>query len=271
MAIYNSANSSLQEGNKTLFEMSMQNSSSLYSAPWDLQVARGKVPGVTQVNVFGYANNVTDAGYTTLWEDSTMSFMANESYLNVYSTSASDAGARITISGLDANYAMISETVTISATGIANTTTSKKFLRVNSFSMTTPNTSQITNIGTITAKNAANVAMILPSVGRMQNSWYSIPAGYSFYVRNINIFSGETKTGATPTWFYYRVKNHNNVTGMHYDVLTTSFHNEYKVQRTNPVRYTEKSDIEWQFTSSDNGPHTMGIILEGLLIADNAP
>jgi hypothetical protein len=271
MAIYNTSNNSLQEGNKTLFEMSMQNSGSLYSAPWDLQVARGKVQGVTQINIFGYSSNVTNSGYVTLWEDGVMNFMTSEAYLNVYSTSSSDAGAKILISGLDANYAMISETLTISPSGIANTTTTKKYLRVNSFQMTTPNTNQITNIGTITAKNAANVAMILPSVGRMQNAWYSIPAGYSFYVRNINIFSGETKTGATPTWFYYRVKNHSNITGMHYDVLTTSFQNEYKVQRTNPVRYTEKSDIEWQISSSDNGPHTVGIILEGLLISDTAP
>ena len=85
------------------------------------------------------------------------------------------------------------------------------------------------------------------------------------------VFSGETKTGATPTWFYYRVKNHNNLTNMHYDVLTTSFQQEYKVARTNPVRYTQCSDIEWQFQSSDNGPHTMGIILEALLISDTAP
>jgi hypothetical protein len=105
----------------------------------------------------------------------------------------------------------------------------------------------------------------------MQNSWYSIANGYSLYVRNINIFTGESKTGASPTWFYYRVRNHNNVSNVHFNVLTTSFQHEYKVQRNNPVRYTQKSDIEWQFKSSDSGPYSMGIILEALLIADNAP
>lgn len=269
MAIYNTANSTLQDGNKTLFEMSMQNTGALYSAPWDLQVSRGKVPGVTQINVFGYSNTISNTGWTPLWEDGAYTFPAAASTMNVYSSSASDTGAKVLISGLDANYNTISETVTLA--GTSNASTTKAFLRVNTMAMTQANGSQITNIGTITLKNAANVAMIYPNVGRMQNSWYSIPAGYSFYVRNINIFSGETKTGATPTWFYYRVKNHNNVTGMHYDVLTTSFQNEYKVQRTNPVRYTEKSDIEWQFQSSDSGPHSMGIILEGLLISDSAP
>lgn len=269
MATYNSANSSLQDGNKTLFEMGMTNSSSLYSAPWDLQVARGKVPGVTQINVFGYSNTISNTAYIPLWEDGTYSFPSSAQSMNVSSTSASDVGANVLITGLDANYNMISETVTLN--GTANVATTKQFFRINTMALTSPPSANDSNIGTVMCRNAANVALMYPQVGRMQNSWYSIPAGYSLYIRNINIFSGETKTGATPTWFYYRVRNHNNVNGVHYNVLTTSFQNEYKVTRTNPVRYTEKSDIEWQFLSSDNGPHSMGIILEALLIADNSP
>lgn len=269
MATFNSANGSLQDGNKTLYEMTMTNSSSLYSAPWDLQVSRGKIPGVTQINIFGYSNSVSNSAWTVLWEDGTYEFPTTEQNMNVSSTSTSDVGANVFISGLNANYNLITETVTLN--GTSNVATTKKFLRINSMTLTSPPSGNNSNIGTVMARNTANIALIYPQVGRMQNSWYSIPAGYSLYVRNINIFSGETKTGATPTWFYYRVRNHNNVSNVHYNVLTTSFQQEYKVQRNNPVRYTEKSDIEWQFLSSDNGPHTMGIILEGLLIADNAP
>ena len=239
------------------------------STPWDLQVARGKVPNVTQVNIFGYGANVSNAGYSNLWIDGAYNFPTSATSMNVFSSSASDVGANVLISGLNANYNPITEYVTLN--GTSNVATSQQFLRVNSMQLVTPPTGQITNIGTVTMKNAANIAMIAPQVGRMENSWYTVPAGYSLYVRNINIFSGETKTGATPTWFYYRVKNHNNVTGMHYTVLTTSFQNEYKVERTNPVRYIEKSDIEWQFSSSDSGPHTVGLILEALLISDTAP
>lgn len=269
MATYNTANSTLQSGNKTLFEMSMQNTGSLYSAPWDLQVSRGKVPGVTQINIFGYGNNVSNTAFAPLWENGLLTYPTTATTVNVYSSSASDTGATVLISGLNSSYNLISETVTLA--GTSNVATTNQYLRINSFTMTTPNTGQTTNIGTITAKNAANLAMMHPGVGRMQNSWYTVPAGHSFYVRSINIFTGEAKTGASPTWFYYRVRNHNNVTGMHFDVLTTSFQQEYKVLRSNPVRYTEKSDIEWQFKSSDNGPYSMGFILEGLLISDSAP
>lgn len=289
MATLNSANGSYQNSNKTLFEVQMlatsngtviNNSNPLpvtaitningtESLPWDVQVSRGKVPGVTQINVFGYSNSVSNTAWTTLWEDGVYTFPTVTQTMNLFSSSASDVGANVLISGLDANYNMISETLTLN--GTANVTTTKQFFRVNSMQLTSPPASNASNIGVITLKNAANVAMIYPQVGRMQNGWYSIPAGYSLYIRNINIFSGETKSGATPTWFYYRVRNHNNITGTHYNVLTTSFQNEYKVQRSNPVRYTEKSDIEWQFQSSDSGPHTMGIILEALLISDTAP
>lgn len=269
MAIFNSANNALQGGNKTLFEMSMTNSSSLYSAPWDLQVSRGKIPGVIQVNVFGYSNTVSNTTWMPLWEDGVYSYPTTAQTMNLSSSSTSDVGANVLITGLDSNWNPITEIVTLN--GTANVSTTKQFLRVNSMALTSNSSANDSNIGTITLKNTANVALIYPQVGRMQNSWYSIPAGHSLYVRNINIFSGETKTGATPTWFYYRVRYHNNVSGVHYNVLTTSFQNEYKVQRNNPVRYTEKSDIEWQFLSSDNGPHSMGIILEALLISDSAP
>ena len=88
--------------------------------------------------------------------------------------------------------------------------------------------------------------------------------------RSINAFTGETKSGATPTWFYYRVVTSNNITRMTSTLLTTSFQNEYKVTRTNPVRYGQKTDVQWQFYSSE-GTHSMGLILEGLLISDTAP
>lgn len=269
MATYNIANSTLQSANKTLFEMSMQHTGTLYSAPWDLQVARGKVPGVSQINIFGYSNSVSNTTFSPLWENGALTLPTTATTMNVYSSSASDTGAIVTISGLNSSYNAITETVTLA--GTSNVATTNQFLRINSFNMTTPNTGQITNIGTIIAKNSSNTAVIAPTIGRMQNSWYSIPAGHSFYVRSINIFTGETKTGATPSWFYYRVRNHNNITGMHYNVLTTSFQHEYKVERSNPVRYTEKTDIEWQFISSDDGPYTLGLILEGLLISDSAP
>lgn len=249
----------------------MTNNEFIYAAPWDLQVARGKVDGATQINIFGYSSGV-DGSWIPLWEANTALSLPNTAIrMNVSSTSVDDNNtSQVTITGLDADWNPLIEVVTMN--GTANVTTANSFLRINSMAMTTPSTDHQTNQGTISARNGTGTAhaLILPGVGKMQNSWYSVAANNSFYVRSINAFSGETKQGATPTWMYYRVVTTNNITRMQSTLLTTSWQNEYKVTRSNPVRYGQKTDVQWQFYCSE-GTHSIGLILEGLLINDNAP
>lgn len=247
------------------------NNESLYAAPWDMQVARGKVPGVTQVNVFGYGSAI-DGSFIPPWENSTAyTFPASAVNIRVVSSSASDnTNASINISGLDANWNLITEHIHLN--GTTTVTTTNQFLRINSVVMQTPGTGQVTNVGTITLTNGSGTihGQINPGVSRMQNGWYSVPAGYGLYIQNINAFTGETKSGATPTWVYYRVIVKDNITGVQRTILQTSFQNEYKVQRFNPVKYGEKSDVQWQFQSS-SGNISLGLILEAVLISDSAP
>jgi hypothetical protein len=246
------------------------NNESIYAAPWDMQVARGKVPYVTQVNVFGYGSGVGGT-YIPLWEANTSySVPTSAARMNVVSTSTSDdSNARILISGIDSTWNLMSELVTLNGTTVVQTANS--FLRINAMSLTSPGTNQNTNIGTIFANNTSVVGRINPNTSRMQNGWYSVPRGSSLYIQNINVFSGETKNGNTPSWFFYRVLTANAITGVALTVLTTSFQQEYKVQRFNPVKYGQMTDVQWQFSCSDGGPHTLGLILEAVLIDNNAP
>jgi hypothetical protein len=248
----------------------MTNNEFIYAAPWDLQVARGKVSGVSQINIFGFSSGVAQT-FIPLWEaNTTISFPTNAIQMNVRSTSVDDnATSQITISGLNSDWNEIIEVINLN--GTANVTTANSFLRINSMAMTTPPSDHTTNQGTISARNGTGTAhaLILPGVGRMQNAWYSVPAGKSFYVRNINSFCGESKSGASPDWIYYRVLTTNNITRMTSTLLTTNFQHEYKVLRTNPVRYTQKLDVQWQYAASD-GTKAISLILEGLLISDTA-
>jgi hypothetical protein len=247
------------------------NNESIYSAPWDMQVARGKVPGVTQVNVFGYGTAI-DGTFIPAWENATAyTFPASAINIRVVSSSASDdTAASINISGLDANWNLLTEHIHLNGTTVVTTT--NQFLRINSVLMVSPGTGQVTNVGTITLTNGSGTihGQINPGVSRMQNSWYSVPAGYGLYIQNINAFTGETKQGNTPTWMYYRVLVKDNINGVQRLILQTSFQNEYKVQRFNPVKYGEKSDVQWQFSSS-SGSVSLGLILEAVLISDSAP
>jgi hypothetical protein len=247
------------------------NNETLYAAPWDMQVARGKVPGVTQVNVFGYGAAI-DGAFIPPWENATAyTFPASAINIRVVSSSASDdTAASINISGLDTNWNPITEHIHLN--GTTTVTTTNQFLRINSIVMQSPGTGQVTNVGTITLTNGSGTiyGQINPGVSRMQNGWYSVPAGYGLYIQNINAFTGETKQGNTPTWVYYRVLVKDSVTGVQRTILQTSFQNEYKVQRFNPVKYGEKSDVQWQFQSS-SGNISLGLILEAVLISDSAP
>ena len=58
MAQWNSANNALQTHNKTLFEVGMPNHQGILAGDFNLQVARGKVDGVSLVNLYGFQSTV---------------------------------------------------------------------------------------------------------------------------------------------------------------------------------------------------------------------
>lgn len=238
------------------------------NAPWYLQVARGQVPGVSQVNVFGYSANV-DGTFTALWNNAAYVFPTTASVLTLASTSASDnTAASILISGLDANWDAISEIKTLN--GTTNVTTTKAFLRINSFTMVSPGTGQLNNVGTITAKvGATTYALMNPTIGKMTNSWYSVPRANTFYLDSIYSFT-DSVTGNNFANFRAVLVNNASATPVTYQLLQTAFQGQYAVLRTDPLAYTEKTDIQWQFTV-DSGTHKISCIVQGILIDNTAP
>lgn len=244
--------------------------SSSLVAPWEVQVARGKVDGVSQVNIFAFSNNVKTTFYT-LWEltgTTQYAFPASAVTMTLASTSASDnTRATVLINGLDASWNLLSETVTLN--GTSNVTTANAFLRINSMILTSTGTGQTTNVGAITAKNGGiTYAEIHTGVGRSQAAIYSVPNGYTMYLASIDAFNGEASGGNA---INYQVKSTNNAltNPVTLTILQTSWDQKYQVIRHNPFPYTQKTDIQWQF-STDSGTHSVGLILQGVLISNNA-
>ena len=240
-------------------------SQSTLASPWALQVARGKVDGASQVNIFAY-NTAVGTSLIPVWENATAyTFPASALTMTLVSTSASDnTSAKVLISGLTTAFVLASETVTLN--GITGVTTVNTYLRINSMVMTMPGSGQTTNVGTITAKNGATTyAQINAGVGKTQMSIYTVPAGYTMYAVNINAFQGDAASG----YVNYRAQAANNVNGVTLTVLQTTFQLAYQVLRANPFPYTEKTDIQWQF-SVNSGTHSVGFIFEGILISNTA-
>ena len=246
------------------------NNESTASADFMTQVARGKVVGASQVNIFAYSENVKTT-YFTLWEGTGTTqyvFPTSAVVMTLASTSASDnTQATVLITGLDTNWDIQTETVTLNGTTNVNTT--KTFLRINSMVLTSPGTSQTTNVGTITAKNTGvTYAQIDVGVGRNQAAVYSVPNGYTMYLYSINAFNGDSAASA---YINYRVKSTNNTLThpVTLTVLQTSWDTSYQVVRQNPFPYTQKTDVQWQFSVS-GGQHHCGLILQGVLMDNTA-
>jgi hypothetical protein len=249
---------------------SSSNNESTTSADFMTQVARGKVTGASQVNLFAFSNNVPNTFYT-LWENTgttQYAFPASAVVMTLASTSASDnTQATVLISGLDSTWALQTETVTLN--GTTNVTTAKSFLRINSMVLTSPGTSQASNVGIITAKNGGiTYAQMNAGIGKNQAAVYSVPNGYTMYLYSINAFNGDASAG---NFLNYQVKSTNNAltNPVTLTVLQTSFDSRYQVPRVNPFPYTQKTDIQWQF-STNSGTHHCGLILQGILMDNTA-
>jgi len=245
------------------------------AAPFGLQVARGLVSGCSSVNIFASSSNVGTGTPVTLWENTgttAYAFPPSAAQLRVVSTSATDTGtAQVQINGLDSSWNAISETVTM--TGLTSVVTNASFLRVNSMIMLTPATGQTSNVGTITAKNLASTvtyAQMTATYGRSAMSIYSVPANYTLYVTNINVYSGDAFGAVSYVNYRARTTNNNVTPANTITALDTTFNANYQVLRTNPFPYTQKSDVQWQF-SVNSGTHSVGLILEGILISNTAP
>jgi len=249
--------------------------------PFDLQVARGQIGGHSIVSLFGYQSAV---GNTTIpvWEVTSVypAYLTTAATFYLYSASASDSGAVVLVSGLDANFNPISEYVTI--TGVTNPTgsTTKTYLRIQSLLLTSPASSQKNNVGKITATTSNTYAGITTgasgnayayinaAIGKSQMSVFTVPAGFTFYLDIAEVNTSNTYAGSE--YLTYSVQAYNNITGVQLNVLQQPFVAIYTINRsTVPFAYTEKTDIQWQLTTSTSSTIAAGMVLAGKLIANS--
>jgi len=235
--------------------------------PFDLQVARGQISGHTVVSLFGYQPSVTSTSIP-IWENATTyTYITSASTLTLVSTSASDdTSAKILISGLDANFNPLSETLAMN--GVTGVTTVNSYFRVNSLLMVSPGTGQSTNVGTITLKQSSNiVAQINVGIAKSQSTIYTVPAGYTFYLDLAEVNTSNSYTGSTIVT--YKVQAINNTTGVKLTVLQQPFVSIYTANRaSDPFAYAEKTDIQWQLVTN-TGTIAAGVIVTGKLIQNN--
>jgi hypothetical protein len=173
---------------------------------FNLEVSRGLIPGHTAVSIFGYNGDV-DTSEESVWPDgSTVPHPTTASKLNIVSTSTDDdgspagTGARtVYIEGLDGNYKVVSETLTLN--GTTNVETTQSYLYVNQFYVATVGTGGV-NAGEITAKVSTTLYdLIAVGYNQRTTAHYCVPAGYTAYLTEGVITAGQASGSTAVTAF----------------------------------------------------------------------
>lgn len=260
MAIWDSINKTLQTGNKSLFEVAITNNESKYSAPFELAVARGKIPGITGLSISGYFATV-DTNWQPLWDiGGAYTYFNAAQVVRVWSSSASDTDVSVFINGLDADYLPITETVLLTngATGVLST---KSFLRINSLSISgSVNAIGVVRVGS--SDKSITLAAINDGAGRSQMTIYTVPAGYTFYLTQSNFYTNQNGNQYSNYRSFTQMPN-----GLTTKILQFPFTTTYNSVKIVARPYAEKTDIQWQCQSSVSSQ--IGGQIEGYLISNS--
>lgn len=240
----------------------------LLALDWKTWVLRNNPADAIPISIFSYSDQVTTT-VRTLWDGlpNVFQFPSNSTTLAVVSTSVTaDSGAKVQISGLDSNWDTIEEIVTLD--GATPVSTSNVFHRINSMSMTSPASGNVSNIGTITAKqNSTTLAQINPLIGKTQIGVFSVPRNYTFFVYSVDAYSGDAAANGKHCDFNVLITPNASETPVTYDLLQTSFLDRFSVQRLVPQIQLQKTDIQWQFSVSQ-GTQSCSLIVQGMLLAN---
>lgn len=241
--------------------------------PFYLQVAQGTVEGYSNVSKFGYNPTVGLNTFESIWQGSNAyPWMSSADYLQVLSSSANDTsagtGARtVELQGLDSNWNV--QTETVSMNGTTAVTTTNQFLRIFRARVVTGGTS-LRNEGDITIRDQSTSttrALITDGatngMGQSLMAIYTVPAGKTAYVVNINFSSAKDQeqeyrlmardnTVANAAW---NVKEFMTGRGGFSDFIKRAIN-----------KYTEKTDLDLQVISSSNSAAAGGF---ELILVDN--
>ena len=243
----------------------------------DLEVSKGNIPGATAIFKFGYNPDVNGVE-ETIWNHGNnydWSALTTAAIIYFSSTSANDSiadiGARqVVVQGLNASYVEITDTVDLN--GQTQAATAQEFLRVNRAYVLTAGSSG-TSIGTIYGSSEAGVAAGVPTgnvvvnmglLNQSQLGIYTVPAGRTFYLDDLNFTAGISQASKTAT-VRAVVRELGGVFRTRYINVVQS--NQLIAKFEYPLAIPEKSDIELRVVTNSTG-NQIGGSFQGVLIEE---
>ena len=192
---------------------------------------------------------VTPATMSTVWGASGLypwtvfTGTGDKIYIKSVTNDPKIQGKSITIEGLDSNYDILIETVTLHATDTTiPVSTVNNFYRTNKMYLTGNNTNNLPHDYNIELRYGSSSGTLVGQMnapwGRGQNCFYTVPRGYEGFVLSINGNSGKMDEITSSLWFHpyggswTLQKSFKFISGM--------FDHNFRT----PLRITEKSDVE---------------------------
>ena len=257
MAQWNKQSQEFLNNGTSIFEVVMiadENGNPLnsYGAAANIPIAAGLLDGYSHINKFGYRDTLAST-FQAIWDGTTAyPYIGTAGPATVTSGSGSDAGAVITVSGLDENYNDVSEDLTIGTPGAVN------FIRIFRAFVKTPAAGQTTNVGQISVSvDSADRAFILAGAGQTLMSVYTVPAGKTAYLMKLQCSVDKQKDCI----FRFVVRPFGGAfnTKAQLGTFATPMNYDYPV----PLRFEEKTDLEVQAISGNTmgGGATFDLIL----------
>jgi hypothetical protein len=229
--------------------------------------------GFGQIHKFGAVPAMSQDTNGTIWDENDTTYpwsiIDSNGVLTVTvvepnneaNVSTAHDGDTVEIQGLDGDYNLQTETVTISG---SSATTINNFKRVFRAKFTNggsfdPNTKRI-----LIKSGTTTVAKILEDLGQTLMSIYTVPAGYTGYLMRLDVTASGTATGSFKLFARpggvgsFQLKHVAEVNGVG---------GPYQLEYPIPQSFTEKTDIDARMhTFSNNGRYTCTF---DILLVDN--
>ena len=205
---------------------------------FNLDVSRGAVPGHSNVFLGGRNRGVSNNTEQTIWNVGGLYpwsvWDSGAGTLSLVSTSSLDTGITVLLDGLDADFRLQTEIVTVNdGTNVIST---KKFIRLNSAT----NIGNKACVGTINiSRNGTVVGRINPEKQSTSMAIYTVPAGYTAFSvwGDFGILTSGASAELRATWRF-----HGGVfVGVYATPVTAQ---SYQAVPPLPGRIPEKTDID---------------------------
>ena len=218
-------------------------------------IAQGKMYDSEALNIFGF-NRTTGTSFETIWNDGGgYVYPSSALPMTIVSSSASDT-MQVLVSGLDASYNEVNQTVTLTGTSPVAIPTS--LLRINSAIILSGE-----NVGNITIANGGVAyGYIEALLGVTQACVYTVPAGYDVYI--FRITANSATTNGQKYLFIRNVTRASNGRTLRVSEATFAT-SQVNYDRQIPFKIAEKTDFEFEAKSSAS-ENEISIFVEAVLV-----